>query len=176
MTIITVERSFPQLPSDTPSRRRLCQMAIAGIVFGTWACPSASAADASKIAKRVALSGYDPVAYFTDGYPVEGSPAYSSEFNDTVYYFASAEHQKMFAAEPDRYAPHYSGYCALGVSMGIKVEGDPKSWVIFEDKLYVFGNPRAAKVFASDPAGTVQRAEANWAAVKSQELVMESTQ
>src|SRR5207237_8305908 len=60
----------------------------------------------------VAIMGYDPVAYFTEGKPVKGSEKFSYEWLGTPWYFASENHQQMFINEPDRYAPQYGGYCA----------------------------------------------------------------
>src|SRR5262249_48945514 len=87
--------------------------------------------------RRIALSGYDPVSYFTDGRPEKGSDAFWFAFDDAVYLFRSAEHRTMFAADPERYAPQYDGFCAAGVSKGYKVEPDPEAWVIANGKLYV---------------------------------------
>jgi hypothetical protein len=50
--------------------------------------------------RRVALSGYDPVAYFADGRPKKGSTAYWFPFDDAVYLFSSEKHRAMFAADP----------------------------------------------------------------------------
>src|SRR5437879_5593910 len=110
------------------SRRCLFRGAIATIFCGTFA--PLSVAQGNRPARRVAIGGYDPVAYFTDGRPVKGSSVFSFPFDEADYYFVSAEHQKMFTAEPDRYAPQYSGYCAIGVSMDHKAEVDPESWSI----------------------------------------------
>ena len=125
------------------------------------------AAEDGQRTARVALKGYDPVAYFVDGHPVKGSSVFSFQFDDAVYYFASAEHQRMFAADPDRYAPRYSGYCTVGLSLGIKLEVDPHSWVISSGKLYVFAGKEGMSRFAEDSAGAVAKADANWTALKA---------
>ena len=139
---------FPRGDRDYPLRHLACLQAAAGED------------------KRVAISGYDPVAYFTDGHPVKGSSAFSSTFDDALYYFASAEHQKIFAADPDRYAPHYSGYCAIGVSFGMKLEADPEAWAISDNRLYVFQNRQGIAVFAKNSAGIIAEADANWPSLK----------
>ena len=146
------------------SRRRLFAAAIATILCSAWAGLPAAAGEGEGM--RVAIGGYDPVAYFTDGHPVKGSSAFSSRFDDAVYYFASAEHQKMFTADPDRYAPRYSGYCAVGVSAGMKLEADPEAWAISDGRLYVFQNKQGKAVFSADPAGIIAKADANWPALK----------
>jgi YHS domain-containing protein len=115
---------------------------------------------------RVAISGYDPVAYFTDGRPVKGSPEFSSPFDEAVYYFASAEHQKMFAGDPDRYAPYYSGFCALSVAEGVKYEANPQYWTISDGRLFLFANKQATAEFTADGARNISKADANWLALK----------
>jgi YHS domain-containing protein len=148
------------------TRRRVFQTAIVTVFCGIGASLSMAAEDDKRA--RVAIEGYDPVAYFTDSRPVKGSPVFSSEFDDVVYYFANAEHQKMFAADPDRYAPQYSGYCAAALSKGFKATVDPASWTISNGKLYVFHSKDGLSLFAEDPAGTIARADANWATLKAQ--------
>jgi hypothetical protein len=57
----------------------------------------------------VAIEGTDPVAYFDDGRPVEGSSDYEHEWMGAVWRFASAENRGALAADPERYAPQYGG-------------------------------------------------------------------
>jgi hypothetical protein len=90
---------------------------------------------------RVVLSGYDPVAYFTDGKPMKGDEKLAYDWDNERYYFATAKHRAMFMADPDRYAPQFGGYCTGSMSRGVRNEGHPESWVIVDDRLYVFGAP-----------------------------------
>ena len=149
------------------TRRCLTQMVIVTFLCGVGA-QAPVAAENGQLAARVALKGYDPVAYFVDGRPVKGVPAFSFTFDDAIYHFASAEHQKMFAADPDRYAPRYSGYCTVGLSLGMKLEVDPHSWVISNGRLYVFAGKEGISHFAEDSAGAIAKADANWTALKAQ--------
>jgi YHS domain-containing protein len=71
----------------------------------------------------LALQGYDPVGYFTDGKPVKGDPQYTTRRNGAVYRFASAEHKAMFDADPARYEPQYGGYCGF-VSRSSRISDD----------------------------------------------------
>src|SRR5262249_62342693 len=41
---------------------------------------------------RLAISGFDPVAYFTDGKPVPGVPEFEHVWHDARWRFASATH------------------------------------------------------------------------------------
>jgi YHS domain-containing protein len=148
------------------TRRCLTLLAFATFLWGAYAPLSVAAEDGQRTA-RVALQGYDPVAYFVDGHPVKGASEFSFQFDDAVYYFASAENRKMFAADPDRYAPQYSGYCAMALSIGRKFEADPQSWAISNGRLYVFNGQKSH--FAEDSGRIIASADANWAALKAQE-------
>jgi YHS domain-containing protein len=53
----------------------------------------------------LAVSGYDPVAYFADGKPVEGSGDHAHEWQGATWRFASPAHLDQFKADPARYAP-----------------------------------------------------------------------
>src|SRR5436190_20669597 len=88
--------------------------------------------------RRIALSGFDPVAYFVDGRPQRGNDKFWYSFDDVVYLFRSAEHRAKFIADPEKYAPQYDGYCAGGISKGYKTEPDPEAWAILNGKLFVF--------------------------------------
>ena len=116
--------------------------------------------------RRIALSGYDPVAYFTDGRPVKGVRGYWHAFDDSVYLFRSAAHRDQFAAQPERYAPQYSGFCAGGVSKGYKAEPDPEAWLIANGRLFVFQYKDRVEMFRQKIAEVEAQANANWPAVK----------
>jgi YHS domain-containing protein len=111
---------------------------------------------------RVALKGYDPISYFTDGKPEKGSSEFTFAFDDTTYWFKSAEHRDKFAADPERYAPQFDGYCTIQLSRGHKVEADPEAWTITNGKLYVFSVKRGVPVFEQQPVAIVDKARENW--------------
>jgi hypothetical protein len=117
--------------------------------------------------RRVALSGYDPIAYFDDGHPAKGSREFWYRFDDVIYIFRSADHRAKFAADPERYAPQFSGYCAGGVSKGYKAEPDPEAWLIANGKLFVFQFKDRVPFFKENIAEVAAKANANWPAVKS---------
>src|SRR5262249_31384724 len=86
-------------------------------------------------ANKIALQGYDPVAFFTDGNATKGSPFITGEHKGATYLFASEEHKAIFAKDPEKYVPAYGGYCAFGVSVNklfpIKIE----TWEIVDGQL-----------------------------------------
>ena len=112
--------------------------------------------------KRVALGGYDPVSYFTDGRPEKGSAEYSAIFDDATYWFKSAEHRALFVKDPDHYAPQFAGFCAINVSRGVKQEPDPEAWAIADGKLYVFSAKQGVPIFQQQTAAIVEKATENW--------------
>ena len=75
----------------------------------------------------IAIDGTDPVAYFTQGAPVKGSPEFTHSYNGATWYFASAANRDTFAADPAGYAPQYGGYCAYAVSGGYTASTIPKA-------------------------------------------------
>lgn len=58
----------------------------------------------------LAVKGYDVVAYFTEGRPVQGLPEFEHEWNGAKWRFSSSENLELFTSEPEKYAPQYGGY------------------------------------------------------------------
>ena len=113
-------------------------------------------------ASKVAVSGYDPVAFFTDSKPVNGSPFITAEHRGATYYFASEEHKKLFTENPDKYAPQFGGYCAFGVGLGKLFPVDIRTWQVRDGKLYLNLNGDILKKFNADFEGNVAKAGKNW--------------
>jgi YHS domain-containing protein len=126
---------------------------------------SASSVMAQGSTMRVALKGHDPVAYFTERKAVKGDPKFSYDWDDGRYQFASARNREMFAANPERYAPQFGGYCTGSMSRGARVEADPEAWIIVDGRLYVFGQMKFKELAAADPqylAERIPKADKNW--------------
>jgi YHS domain-containing protein len=121
----------------------------------------------------VAIKGYDPVAYFTDGKPVKGSPAYTAEYGRSVFHFASPAHRDAFVANPAQYIPQYQGFCAFGVARGYKAAIDPAAFTIVNNKLYLNYNNTVQKQWRADIPGFVAQADKNWPEVATQTRIIE---
>lgn len=149
-----------------PVTRRCALVAgVAGValgIAGAWAGVAAADIAPPKPQTRVALSGYDPVSYFTEPKPVKGSGEFTFAYDDTVYWFASAEHRTMFAADPERYAPQFDGYCTITLSRGTRVEADPEAYAIRDGKLYVFSLKKGVQKFAAEAPEIIAKATDNW--------------
>ncbi len=133
--------------------------------------PDAAAADGviyqSGLFNKVAINGYDPVAYFTESRPVEGSADHTTEWMGATWRFASAENKERFEADPEAYAPQYGGYCAYAVSQGYTASTDPDAWTVRDGKLYLNYNLQVRETWREDPAGFIAQADTNWPALKA---------
>ena len=109
-----------------------------------------------------AIRGYDPVAYFTQGRPVKGSPELTHQWKGATWRFASAENRERFAAAPEKYAPQYGGYCAYGVASGYAVKIEPDAWSVVDGKLYLNYDRSVQKSWQSDVPGYIRKADVNW--------------
>jgi hypothetical protein len=110
----------------------------------------------------LAILGYDPVAYFTEGEPVEGSPQFEQEWRDSTWRFSSARHRDLFADDPERYAPRYGGFCAGGMASGWVLTIDPNNWAIVDGKLYLAFAQQGRDRLRTDPQPIIAKADANW--------------
>lgn len=113
----------------------------------------------------VAINGYDPVAYFTEGKPVIGDPKHVSAWEGAELRFASAENKAIFDADRETYAPKYGGYCAYAVSKGATAPTDPAAWTVHEGRLYLNFSTDVREIWRQDIPGNIARADANWPGV-----------
>ena len=110
----------------------------------------------------VALGGYDPVAYFDVGQPTKGMKPLAYTYKGSVFLFANEANRGKFAAEPEKYAPQYGGFCALGTANGYKVKTDPDAFKVVDGRLYFNYNRKVLEIWQQDEAGFIKRANQNW--------------
>lgn len=123
----------------------------------------ALAVDEHYIDDKVVVSGFDVVAYHTEGKPVKGSTEHVASYQGATCQFSSAENKAMFEANPSKFAPAYGGWCAAGASKGKKVPTDPDLWAIVDDQLYLNSSPKAhEKLFLAKTEEVIRKGEANW--------------
>ncbi len=118
-------------------------------------------------AHGLALAGHDPVAYFTDGRPVPGSPEITSQHAGATYRFASAEHKALFDADPAKYAPQFGGYCAYGMSRGHTAPVEVDAFAIVDGRLLLQYNKQVREMFRKDERGNLARADKYWPRVQA---------
>jgi YHS domain-containing protein len=120
----------------------------------------------ASLPERLALRGYDPVAYFTEAKPIPGLPEYEYAWDGQRYRFATARHRDMFKADPEKYAPQFGGACAMNLANGVRRQSDPNNWVISNGRLYVFAGTAGMENFRKDPLNAAESAQANWRTLK----------
>jgi len=113
----------------------------------------------------VAIDGTDPVAYFTEGKAVAGAAKFSHSWKGAEWRFKNAANRDAFAAQPDKYAPQFGGYCAWAVSQGYTAGIDPEAWKVVDGKLYLNYSKDVQTTWAQDIPGNIAKAEANWPGV-----------
>jgi YHS domain-containing protein len=116
----------------------------------------------NKNRQGVAVEGYDVTAYFQQGKPVKGSDKFAYTWMGATWRFASAAGRDAFAAQPEKYAPQYGGYCAYAVSEGHTASIDPEAWKIVDGKLYLNYSKSVRVMWEKDIPGRVERADHNW--------------
>lgn len=104
------------------------------------------------LAQSVAIKGYDPVAYFEPGHPTKGSDSISYDFDGARYLFSSTKNRELFAKDPERYAPQFSGLCTGNLAEGRRVEADPTAFVVRDGKLYLFQGQKGVERVRADPS------------------------
>jgi hypothetical protein len=152
---------------------QLSRRSLAGLV----ACLAFGSSGVSAVAgpeiytgtlSSLAAGGHDVVAYFTEGRPVEGSPAFTHRWKDATWRFASAAARDAFAAAPERYAPSYGGHCSWAASQGYRASGDPRQWRIVDGRLFFNYDARVHRTWLGDPPGFIRAADRNWRTIVAQ--------
>ena len=115
---------------------------------------------------KIAIQGYDPVAYFTQKKAVKGKSELATTYEGVIYKFANQTDKDLFAKNPMQYEPQYGGWCSYAMgAKGEKVEIDPESFKIVEGKLnlffYAFYN-NTLKLWNKDEANLKAKADVNW--------------
>ncbi len=114
-------------------------------------------------ADGVALEGgHDPVAFFTEGKPVKGSPQQRSAYKGAVYHFASAENKAAFEREPARYEPQFGGFCGYAASIDRVSPISVQFFEIIDGRLVLQHNKKAWDLWHTDVPGNLKKADANW--------------
>src|SRR5262245_36141342 len=110
----------------------------------------------------VALEGYDPVSYFTDGKPEPGYPKLEATSHGALSHFLSQQHRETFEKDPMKYAPAYGGYCGYAASIGKVRPANPLLWSIVDGQLIVQHTKGALELWEKDVPGNKAKADKFW--------------
>ena len=144
---------------EKPALRRL----LIGLALAAGLLPAA-AADPLVVnaGTGLALSGYDPVAYFTNRRPELGKASLETTFDGAVWRFRNVGNQAAFKDHPDVYRPRFGGYDPVGIAHNRSVPGNPLVWAIVGEKLYLFYSDKDRQAFLAAPTPTLETAERRW--------------
>lgn len=115
----------------------------------------------------LAIRGYDPVAYFTNGAPVIGRAENSLSYKGAMWQFATPANMATFEGDPEKYGAKFGGYCAYAASKGYLAPTVPEAWTVYQDRLYLNFSLRARELWQQDIPGNIALGEANWPGILS---------
>ena len=136
--------------------------ALLGLFLFLGACSQNSNTAANTSPAENAISGYDPVAYFTDSMPVPGNEEFNYVWNHAKWLFSCRENMELFKSNPAKYAPQYNGYCAFALSRNDYADVNPAAWSIVNDKLYLTYNLDIKNAWLQDKKHYIAKADRNW--------------
>ncbi len=114
----------------------------------------------------LAISGFDPVAYFTLGAAALGRGEFEYTFAGAVWRFRNEGNRAAFKADPQVYMPRFGGYDPIGVARRVAVPGHPELWYVTGGRLYLFHTPESRADFIADTERTIATADRKWPTVR----------
>ena len=165
MTAARQQRKPP--PALKPAVWLAFWLAVCG---GTFAPRAILAAPTDRIVINaltgLAISGFDPVAYFVDAKPKIGRPDTELRLDSVVWRFTNEGNRAAFAAHPEVYLPSFGGYDPVALARGVSVPGHPLFWTITAERLYLFYSPEARAAFLAEPGNIIARATRKWPTIE----------
>lgn len=112
---------------------------------------------------KIAIQGYDPVAFHNARKPVKGDPSISEEAIGYKFLFASEENKALFKKDPEKYIPAFGGYCAFGVALGVYFPVEIDTWDMVDGRVFFQFSQAIKDLFNKDREANLAKATANWA-------------
>jgi len=112
-----------------------------------------------------AAFGADVVAYQSleqGAKAVKGKRDLAYEWKGATWLFSTEENLEAFKNDPERYAPHYGGYCANAMSQNTLAESDPNAWHVLDGELFLFNRKRGRATWLEDTTDNIGLADGNW--------------
>ncbi len=119
--------------------------------------------------EKVAIDGYDPVAYFVASKASKADGTYHYTYKDLVWHFESDENLQTFIADPEAYTPKFGGFCAYEMADEDLVNSDPKFWYIHNESLYLFNDEDAKEDWFTEIDSMLRSAQEEWSRLNTLE-------
>jgi len=113
----------------------------------------------------LAISGFDPVAYFTEHKPRIGRPELELALGGAIWRFANPGNRAAFQGHPEVYRPQFGGYDPVAIARDASVPGHPLVWAVVGERLYLFYDEQARAAFMADPGRVIAIATRKWPTV-----------
>ena len=110
----------------------------------------------------LAISGFDPVAYFTEGKALFGQAEFELNLDGVVWRFCNEGNRGAFAIHPEVYTPRFGGYDPVAMGLGRSVPGHPLIWAVIGQRLYFFYSEKSRAAFLADTGRVIDTAERKW--------------
>ena len=115
----------------------------------------------------LAIGGFDPVAYFTEGKALFGRAEFELNLEGSVWRFNNEGNRGAFEKNPEVYAPQFGGYDPVAIGRGRSVQGHPLIWAVAGQRLYLFYSEQTRASFLADPGRIFDTAERKWPDVRN---------
>ncbi len=136
--------------------------------------PAAFAADEYNVSNGITLTGnplgmhgFDPVSVIDTDSPEIGDAVYSASHDDVDYYFATKAAQQLFEEDSAAFLPQFGGFCAYGVFVGKKLDGDVRFADVVDGKLYLFVNAAVFEKYLENRDEVLSVAYDNWPSIRT---------
>lgn len=119
------------------------------------------------------VRGYDLVTILENKKPEKGNRNISHQIEDAIYQFKSDTNKKRFINNPEKYLPRYGGFCSIAMSEGVLVDANPKSFIIKDNKLFLFFSQYfmivdTRRQWRVTPIELEKLADENWESLKNE--------
>ncbi|HZP79022.1 MAG TPA: YHS domain-containing (seleno)protein [Pseudolabrys sp.] len=116
----------------------------------------------------LAISGFDPVSYFTDPKPEIGAGTLEFGYAKVIWRFANEGNRAAFKEHPEVYMPRFGGYDPVAIVRGVTVPGHPLNYLVVGQRLYLFYDSASHAAFAKDPERFIEAADRKWPEVSKE--------
>lgn len=141
-------------------------LALGILLFSAPARPAALVPVVTDPNSGLAIDGFDPVAYFTGDGPLQGRAQYEYRQAGVMWRFDNEGNRAAFVDHPDVYAPQFGGYDPVAIARGVSVPGNPMTWAVVGERLYLFYDVKARAEFIEAPRRAIEAAQRQWPDVK----------
>ncbi len=120
---------------------------------------------------RLAIQGYDVVAYFSlssnKSDAIKGMQEFSYNWKEAIWLFSSKKNLDLFKSNPTKYIPQFGGYCAYAAARNYLYSIDPHAWTIKDGKLYLNASKGIRSSWIKNIDDEIKKGHKNWPTLKN---------